>query len=109
METFTALADPTRRQIVEMLAGGGRAAGGLPRPVDKSAPPRTPPASRRLVSLPLMYPMDAQRRIYSLDPEGIETVENWLAQIRRFWGPKLDALESALNAAAERDRENDRN
>ena len=48
--------------------------------------------------------VDAQRRIYSLDPAGIEGVESWLANIRRFWGPKLDALERELQAAAERDR-----
>jgi DNA-binding transcriptional ArsR family regulator len=108
METFTALADPTRRQIVEMLATGELAAGDIARRFDMSAPA----VSQHLKALKSAHlvrvRVDAQRRIYSLDPEGIETVENWLAGIRRFWGPKLDALESALNAAAERDRENDR-
>lgn len=109
METFAALADPTRRQIVEILASGELAAGDIARRFEMSAPAVSQHLkvlkSARLVRVRV----DAQRRIYSLDPEGIETVENWLAQIRRFWGPKLDALESALNAAAERDRENDRN
>ncbi|MBX3507990.1 ArsR/SmtB family transcription factor [Parvibaculum sp.] len=108
METFTALADPTRRQIVEMLAGGELAAGDIARRFDMSAPA----ISQHLKALKSAHlvrvRVDAQRRIYSLDPQGIESLENWLAQIRRFWGPKLDALESALNAAAERDRENDR-
>ena len=107
METFTALADPTRRRIVEMLAAGELAAGDIAQHFEMSAPA----VSQHLKALKsarlVRVRVDAQRRIYSLDPQGIETVENWLASIRRFWGPKLDALESALNAAAERDREND--
>ncbi|MFN4355068.1 ArsR/SmtB family transcription factor [Parvibaculum sp.] len=109
METFAALADPTRRQIVEILASGELAAGDIARRFEMSAPAISQHLkvlkSARLVQVRV----DAQRRIYSLDLEGIDAVENWLAQIRRFWGPKLDALESALNAAAERDMENDRN
>ncbi|MEP2830746.1 metalloregulator ArsR/SmtB family transcription factor [Parvibaculum sp.] len=109
METFAALADPTRRQIVEMLAAGELAAGDIASRFKMSAPA----VSQHLKTLKsarlVRVRVDAQRRIYSLDPEGIESVEAWLANIRRFWGPKLDALESALKAAAERDKENDGN
>ncbi len=104
METFAALADPTRRQIVEMLASGELAAGDIARRFEMSAPA----VSQHLKALKSAHlvrvRVDAQRRIYSLDPAGIETVESWLANIRRFWGPKLDALERELQAAADRDR-----
>jgi len=102
METFAALADPTRRQIVEMLAAGELAAGDIARRFEMSAPA----ISQHLKALKSAHlvrvRVDAQRRIYSLDPEGLEDMENWLTNIRRFWGPKLDALESALNAEKDR-------
>lgn len=102
METFAALADPTRRQIVEMLAAGELAAGDIARRFEMSAPA----VSQHLKALKSAHlvrvRIDAQRRIYSLDPEGLEDMETWLANIRRFWGPKLDALESALNAEKDR-------
>lgn len=98
METFTALADPTRRQIVEILASGELAAGDIARRFEMSAPA----VSQHLKALKSAHlvrvRVDAQRRIYSLDPQGLDDVETWLANVRRFWGPKLDALESALNA-----------
>ncbi|MDZ4380353.1 MAG: metalloregulator ArsR/SmtB family transcription factor [Parvibaculum sp.] len=104
METFAALADPTRRQIVEMLATGELAAGDIARRFEMSAPA----VSQHLKALKSAHlvrvRVDAQRRIYSLDPEGLDGMETWLAKIRRFWGPKLDALESALNADTGKDR-----
>jgi len=104
METFAALADPTRRQIVEMLAVGELAAGDIARRFEMSAPA----VSQHLKALRSAHlvrvRVDAQRRIYSLDPKGLDGMEAWLANVRRFWSPKLDALESALNADAEKDR-----
>ena len=105
MESFTALADPTRRQIVELLGDGEMPAGEIARRFEISAPA----VSQHLKALKsarlVRMRVDAQRRIYSLDPSGFEGLENWLANIRRFWGPKLDALEHALNAAAEKDKQ----
>lgn len=98
MEPFTALADPTRRRIVEMLATGERAAGDIVDEFDVS-----PPAiSQHLKTLReaglVQVRAEAQRRIYALDPKGFAALEAWLAQVRRYWGPKLDALERALAA-----------
>jgi DNA-binding PadR family transcriptional regulator len=39
---------------------------------------------------------DKQRRIYELNPEGVKELADWIARIRAFWNPKLDALEEAL-------------
>jgi DNA-binding transcriptional ArsR family regulator len=47
---------------------------------------------------------EAQKRIYALNDEGFSELEQWLANIRRFWNPRLDALERELNAAAKKDR-----
>jgi hypothetical protein len=46
----------------------------------------------RLVSVQV----DAQKRIYSLNPEGMSEIADWVDRIRAFWNPRLDALEAAL-------------
>ena len=43
---------------------------------------------------------DKQRRIYELNPEGVKELTDWIARIRAFWNPKLDALEEALKKDA---------
>ncbi len=39
---------------------------------------------------------DAQRRVYTLDPEPLSEVDRWLARYRDFWTDRLDALDSHL-------------
>ena len=87
-----------------MLASGELAAGDIARRFEMSAPAVSQHLKTLKAARLVRVRVDAQRRIYSIDPEGIEGVENWLANIRRFWGPKLDALERELKAAAEKDR-----
>lgn len=96
MESLTALADPTRRQIVELLSAGEKSAGDVAGAFDIS-----PPAiSQHLKVLRdaglVQVRAEAQRRIYSLDRAGFDEVEAWLAKIRRFWASRLDALEREL-------------
>jgi len=43
---------------------------------------------------------DKQRRIYTLDPDGVSEVAEWIDRIRAFWNPRLDALEAALKKDA---------
>jgi len=40
--------------------------------------------------------VDAQRRMYQLDPAGFQEMDEWLTRVRRFWRGKLDALERVL-------------
>ncbi len=39
---------------------------------------------------------DAQRRIYRIDPAGLDEIDHWLQRVRRFWAGRLDALENQL-------------
>lgn len=96
MQTLTALADPTRQRIVEMLAGGALSAGDIARRFPISAPAvsqhlRTLREARLVRVRP-----EAQKRFYELDPEGVMALSEWVANIRSFWSAKLDALEAAL-------------
>jgi DNA-binding transcriptional ArsR family regulator len=96
MDPFPALAEPSRRRMVELLGGGERAAGAIAGEFDL-----TPAAvSQHLKVLReaglVRVRIDGQRRIYSLDPEGLAAVDKWLERVRAFWGGRLDALERAL-------------
>lgn len=97
MDSFTALADPTRRRIVEMLGSGARPAGEI-----SSAFTLSPPAiSQHLKALReaglVRVKAVGQRRIYSLDPDGLAEMDDWIRRVRRFWNDRLDALERELN------------
>ena len=96
MEAFSALADSTRRSIVEMLADRERPAGDLARAFSMSGPG----VSQHLRVLReaglVTVRRDAQRRIYALDARGFAALDAWLRRYRRFWTTRLDALEAAL-------------
>jgi DNA-binding transcriptional ArsR family regulator len=101
MLAFTALADPTRRQIVEMLAGGERTAGDIASQFDVSAPAISQHLKVLREARLVRVRAEAQRRIYTLDAEGIGEIDAWLSDIRRFWAGRLDALEHALKSEGE--------
>jgi DNA-binding transcriptional ArsR family regulator len=94
MEVFEALADPTRRRIVELLSEEERSAGEVAAHFEVSRPA----VSKHLRVLReagvVKVRMDAQKRIYRLDPEALSEAESWLARRRRFWAQRLDALEA---------------
>jgi len=96
VDAFLALADPTRRRIIETLADGESAFGELAGQFAMSGPA----VSQHLKVLReaglVSVRKDAQRRIYRLNPEGLGELDRWLEQVKRFWGPRLDDLERAL-------------
>lgn len=97
MDRFAALADPTRRHIVELLGSGECAAGALGEHFRMSAPA----VSQHLKTLRdaglVRVRIDGQRRIYSLDPDGMAEMDAWFARFRGFWSDRLDALEQELS------------
>lgn len=96
MDAFLALADPTRRRIIESLADGESAFGDLADQFDMSRPA----VSQHLKVLReaglVHVRKDAQRRIYRLNAEGLDELGEWLDSVKRFWGARLDDLERAL-------------
>jgi DNA-binding transcriptional ArsR family regulator len=96
MDSLAALADPTRRRIVETLAGGALSSGEIASRFAVTAPAISQHLKTlREAKLVRVRPV-AQRRIYELDPEGIEAMSDWVANIRRFWAQRLDALETQI-------------
>ncbi len=100
MDSFTALADPTRRSILELIGDGERAAGDI---ADQFA--ASPPAISqhlkvlRETGLVRVRPQ-GQHRFYSLDPQGMEEVDRWVRRMSAFWNRRLDALERELTMSA---------
>jgi DNA-binding transcriptional ArsR family regulator len=93
MQSFAALADPTRRRIVESLAKGPLSSGEIARRFG-AAPPAVSQHLKVLRNAGLvMVRAEAQRRIYALDPRGLDEVAAWLADVRGFWNRRLDGLE----------------
>jgi DNA-binding transcriptional ArsR family regulator len=97
MQALNALADPTRQRIVEMLAARELSAGAIAGKFDVSAPAISQHLKVLRDAKLVRVRVDAQRRIYALDPAGFDEMDEWLARIRRFWRGKLDALERELN------------
>jgi DNA-binding transcriptional ArsR family regulator len=93
---FEALADPTRRRLLELLAAGERSAGEL---AEEFAISR-PGVSRHLRVLReagLVRARGAgQRRLYSVDPGPLDEVDAWLDRWRGFWAQRLDALDTEI-------------
>jgi DNA-binding transcriptional ArsR family regulator len=104
METFAALADPVRRQIVGMLAGGELTAGEIADRFDITRPA----ISRHLKVLRqaglASVRGDAQRRIYALEPAKLTELEQWAAEQRTIWERRFDKLGERLNWMAEQEK-----
>lgn len=101
MDTFAALADPTRRRIVESLAGGEASFGELAEQFEMSRPA----VSQHLKVLRdagvVTARADAQRRIYRLEDRGLDEINQWLEKVRAFWPDPLARLEQVLGDSAD--------
>jgi DNA-binding transcriptional ArsR family regulator len=96
LDTFQALADPTRRSIVEALRNGERQVNDI---VEQAGIHQSG-VSRHLrilhkAGFVSMRP-DGQRRLYCLRPEPFRELNKWLAQYRNLWEARLDRLGAAL-------------
>lgn len=103
MDVYEALADPTRREIVAMLAAGERSAGDL---ADRF-PIAGPSVSRHLKVLResglISYRRDATSRIYRLESEPLEAVRQWMhVQIERV-NERFDRLGAHLDNVKQKD------
>jgi DNA-binding transcriptional ArsR family regulator len=95
-DPFETLADPTRRQLVEVLLDGELAVNDLVGRVDI----QQSGVSRHLRILHeagfVQVRADGQRRLYSLRPEPFREIDAWVGRYRRLWEARLDRLGEAL-------------
>jgi DNA-binding transcriptional ArsR family regulator len=104
-QVFDAVAEGSRRQILDLLARGPRAVGEIAEEAGLSQPN----ASRHLRILReagLVEPrVEGQRRIYELRPAGLAGLMAWVAPYQRLWQGSLDALEAHLDSDRDETKE----
>jgi DNA-binding transcriptional ArsR family regulator len=104
VDALEAIADPTRRRILELLKNGEVAAGDLCGEFTISRPA----VSRHLRVLRevglVQSRVDGQRRVYALDARPLAELDAWLEPYRRFWAQRLEALDTELRRGRRRRR-----
>jgi len=102
MQSLAAIADPTRRKIVELLAVRERTSGELVKEFDLSAPAISQHLNILREAGLVTTRAEGQSRIQALNPDGFDDLEDWLEKTRSIWSRRLDALERELRAEDER-------
>lgn len=96
--TFAAIAEPSRRAILSLLAASERSVGDIEQALNLSQPS----VSKHLRVLRdagfVQSRVDAQRRLYRIRPEPLMEIDAWLAPFRQFWSLHIDALERHLDS-----------
>jgi len=96
--TFSALGDPTRRALLDLLRRGALPAGQIAR----AFPVSRPAISKHLRLLRrarlVRERREGRRRIYLLTPGPLQTVDSWLNQYRSFWRSSLTGLKAFVEA-----------
>ena len=97
MDTLTAIAEPNRRKIVQLLAErGSLTAGEIASHFRSSAPAISQHLQVLKDANAVSVTRPAQKRIYSLNPEPLQQLGGWLFDLTNQWEQRLDKLESLL-------------
>src|SRR6266700_286154 len=100
---FSALADPTRRAVLDLLRAGTRPAGDIARAFTVSRPA----ISKHLRILRRARLVEERRegrhRMYNLNPEPLKAVDSWLNQYRQFWTASLANLKAFVEEEYEKE------
>ena len=106
--TFAALADPTRRAILARLSRGEATVTELAEPFEMSLPA----VSKHLKVLEraglIERGREAQWRPCRLRAEGLQEVDAWVGEYRRFWEARFDRLDDYLHQLQNRENTDDR-
>ena len=98
---FEIIAEPNRRAILSLLVSSQQSVG----EIESRLHMPQPTVSKHLRVLReagfVECTVDAQRRLYRLMPEPLQEIDAWLAQFRRFWSARVDALERHLDRMEE--------
>jgi len=102
-DTFNALADPTRRAVLDLLRQGSRPAG----QIAQAFPVSRPAISKHLRLLRRAHLVQERRegrhRLYQLNVEPLKAVDSWLEQYRVFWQTSLANLKTFVEAEYEKE------
>jgi DNA-binding transcriptional ArsR family regulator len=100
VDVFTAIADPTRRRIVDECAGRERTAGDIAEVFQTMSRPNVSRHVRALVDAGVLVERrEAQRRLFRVDGTALREVDDWVGRQLRFWSERIDTLEEAVRRA----------
>jgi DNA-binding transcriptional ArsR family regulator len=106
--TFQALADPTRRAVLDLLRRGSQPAG----EIAQAFPVSRPAISKHLRLLRRAHLVrehrEGRHRVYQLNPEPLRAVDSWIGQYRDFWVANLNSLKSFVEAEYARETQSPR-
>ncbi|MBD3616211.1 MAG: winged helix-turn-helix transcriptional regulator [Gracilimonas sp.] len=95
-DVFQAIADPTRREIIDLLAGQSMPVNDVARQFEMSRPA----VSKHIKILNecglVVIRKEGRKRYCRADTRKLQEVIEWAYRYRKFWNEKLDALEAAL-------------
>ena len=101
--TFQALADPTRRAVLDLLRRGSQPAG----QIANAFPVSRPAISKHLRLLRRAHLVrehrEGRHRVYELNPEPLRAVDNWIEHYRIFWTNSLNNLKAFVEAEYEKE------
>lgn len=97
MDMFAALADPTRRTIIEMLSDSGQLSAS---DIYSHFQVSHPAISQHLKILREARLVDmekrAQQRLYQVNPQAVNEIASWIAKVNRQWHDRLDMLNKVI-------------
>lgn len=105
--TFSALADPTRRAILADLTTGEKNVSDLAEPFDMSMPAITKHLKVLEKANLIERSRKAQYRPCKLHPEPLKDVDEWISEYRKFWEASFDRLDDYLQQLQSKKRDND--
>lgn len=106
MDSFTALAEPTRRNIMEMLAANGNLSATDIYSKFKASPPAISQHLKVLREANLVrVEKRAQKRIYYVNPEPMKELEKWIKRFTKDWQDRHDVLEDLLKKQMANDKD----
>jgi DNA-binding transcriptional ArsR family regulator len=108
MDSFHALADPTRRKIIEILAHHGQLrATEIYEQFDIS--PQAVSQHLKVLRQANLVRVEkqAQQRLYQINPAAMLELEDWARQLRQLWNDRFDALEQLIQAEKNKENKNE--
>jgi DNA-binding transcriptional ArsR family regulator len=109
MDVFSAIAQPTRRSILEMLAEGGQlSASDISRRFRVSAPAISQHLKILREARLVRMHKHRQQRIYEVNPEAVRQVDAWVKNIEALWSERFERLDELLKEEADASAPNPR-
>jgi len=106
-DVFNAVAEPRRRQILTVLAGGERPVGDLVRELELGQPQ----VSKHLRVLREVGAVDVRddgrRRLYRVNGRALKPIHDWISDFERLWTERFDALDTVLEDLKRREGDGD--